>query len=79
MAPPLPAVVVASGLGLNLARSRRNRVRIAHGIPPKPTFSRWACEHKRLAVSGAVAGGTWLTVHFALYVIELPESGGPIG
>jgi hypothetical protein len=58
--PPAPAVVVASGLVWNLARSRRGRT----------TISRWACAHKKVAVPVAVAGGTWVAVHWARYVVE---------
>lgn len=63
MAPPLPAVVVAGGLGWNYARSRRGGC----------TISRWACEHKALALTSAGAFSAWWLTHWWLYVIELPD------
>jgi hypothetical protein len=71
--PPLPALVIASGLALNLARSRRNRGRVARGVPLRPTVSRWACEHKALTLAGLAVGNAWLVPHVARYVIELPN------
>jgi len=63
--PPLPAVLVGSGLVLNLARSRRRN----QPTPPR-TISRWACRHKRVAVPVAVVGGAWVAVHWWLYVLD---------
>lgn len=58
--PPLPAVVVAAGLAWNYRNSRAG----------KPTISRWACRHKRAALT--IGGGffSWVLIHWALYVIE---------
>lgn len=66
-APPLPAVVVATGLALNYRRSRRRD-------PAKPTISRWACPHKAAAVTFAAGFGAWWVLHWWLYVIELPDA-----
>lgn len=69
--PPLPAVVVAGGLAWNLARSHRNRrVRRPQGDPIKPTICRWACRHKRTAVTVVAGTAAWLLVHLARYVID---------
>lgn len=62
--PPAPAVVVASGLVWNFARSLRGRT----------TISRWACEHKTVALGGAAAFSAWWLTHWALYAIELPDA-----
>jgi hypothetical protein len=58
--PPAPALVIAGGIGWNYLRSRQGRT----------TISKWACTHKRVAVPVALAGGSWLTVHWWLYVVE---------
>lgn len=62
--PPAPAVVVASGLAWNFARSRRGQT----------TISRWACEHKGAALTFAGGFSAWWLIHWALYVIELPDT-----
>jgi hypothetical protein len=66
--PPAPALVIAGGIGWNLARSRRNR-RVER-TERKRTISRWVCGNKKAAVTLAVGAGTWCAVHWALYVIE---------
>lgn len=66
--PPAPALVVVGGLGWNLARSRRNQ-RVPRA-ERKRTISRWICGNKKVAVSVAIAGGTWLTVHWARYLLD---------
>jgi hypothetical protein len=66
-------VLVGAGLLWNLGRSRRNRVRARRGLPAKPTVSRWACEHKPFAIASAAGFFVWLLIHWALYVIDLPD------
>jgi hypothetical protein len=58
--PPAPALVIGRGIGWNYLRSRQGRT----------TISRWACRNKKVAVPVALAGGSWLTVHWWLYVVE---------
>lgn len=58
--PPAPAVVVVAGLAWNWTNSRAGR----------PTISRWACRHKKVAVPVAVAFSAWWLGHWALYVID---------
>lgn len=72
-APPLAADLIVGGIVLNYGRSLRNKARARKGLPPKPTVSRWACRHKKAAL--AIGGGffSWVLIHWALYVIELPE------
>jgi hypothetical protein len=68
--PPGPTYLVVGGLVWNFARSRRNRTRAELELPLKPTVSRWACRHKRAALT--VAGGfcAWWLIHWALYVLD---------
>lgn len=69
-APPLAANLIGAGLVLNFARSRRNRARARQGLPQKPTVSRWACRHKKAAVTFAGGFSAWWFLHWLLYVVE---------
>jgi hypothetical protein len=62
-APPPQAVLVGAGLAWNYARSRAGH----------PTISRWACEHKAVALTVAGGFSAWWLTHWALYVIEVGE------
>ena len=73
-APPLAADLIGAGLVLNFARSRRNRTRARRGQPQKPTVSRWSCRNKKAAVTIAAGFSLWWVTHWALYVIEQPDT-----
>lgn len=61
MTPPPPqAYLIGAGIAWNVTAS----------IAGYPTISRWACQHKKVAVPIAVGFGTWLAWHFATYELS---------